>query len=132
MCCCWVFVVDDDGGGGLENHYTLKSCFCHLHIMSVSNIYSNSKRNALTILPRRLRLVPDSLLSVGFGPGLSPRGAFVIAPSIDCHFQLIPTFLSYIFRPSIHIRLNTRLVSIAEICHCTVLDAPRLRGSAFH
>ena len=36
-----------------------------------------------------------------------PRGAFVITPSIACHFQSIPVFLSYTDKPSIHIRLNT-------------------------
>jgi hypothetical protein len=36
-----------------------------------------------------------------------PRGAFVITPSIACHFQSIPVFLSYTDKLSIHIRLNT-------------------------
>ena len=100
-------------------HYTLKCCSCHLHIMSISAIYSNSNRNALSIY-KKATFVPDLLLmSVGFGPVLfSPSGAFVIAPSIDCHFQLIPNFLSYNFKPSIPTFVWIyHLFSIPEIYH---------------
>jgi hypothetical protein len=43
-----------------------------------------------------LRLVPDLLLSVGFGPVLfPPRGALVMTPFIGCHFQSNVVFSSY-------------------------------------
>src|SRR5712691_3061526 len=82
---------------------------------------------------RILRFVPDLALSVGFGPVLfSPRGAFVITPSIACHFQSIPVFLSYIANPSIHICLKTPAFLHSWNLSCTVLEAPRLLGRAFH
>src|SRR5215831_326552 len=61
-----------------------------------------------------------------------PRGAFVITPSIACHFQSIPVFLSYTDRPSIHMRLNTPADLHSWNLSCTVLEAPRLLGRAFH
>ena len=62
-----------------------------------------------------------------------PRGAFVITPSIACHFQSIPVFLLYIANPSIHICLKTPafLHSWNLSCHLC-LEASRLLGRAFH
>ena len=51
-----------------------------------------------------------------------PRGAFVITPSIACHFQSILLVLSQTDNPSIHIRLNTPAFLHSWNLSCTVLE----------
>src|SRR5208283_3524548 len=81
----------------------------------------------------RLRLTPDFARSVGFLPVFSPpNGALVIAPSIHCHVQSSSFFSSICSSPAFHIFLKTLAPTHCWNRRCTVLPAPRLRGSAFH
>ena len=82
---------------------------------------------------RILRFVPDLALSVGFGPVLfSPKRRFCNHSIHSLPFPIDPSFLSYMVNPSIHIRLKTPTFIHSWNLSCTVLEAPRLLGRAFH
>ena len=81
----------------------------------------------------RLRFVPD--FPYRWDSGLCffpPSGAFVIAPSIACHSQFKPFFVSYSINPASHRRWKTPASRHSWNRSWMVLDAPRLLGSAFH
>src|SRR5450756_422705 len=81
----------------------------------------------------KLLFVPFLPLSVGFAPVPSPpKGAFVISPSIDCHSQSIPFFISYSIKPAFHIASNNPAFLHSWNLSCTVLGAPNDLGNAFH
>ena len=105
---------------------------CHMHCyVPLINILWQQKVIKATSITQWIRatsiLRTYLLLSVGFGPVLfPPRGAFVITPSIACHFQSILLLSLYTDNPSIHIRLNNPCFLHPWNLSCTVLDAPRL------
>src|SRR5215831_1264724 len=126
--CCFALVV----GSGLST-----TILCNVVLV----IFISCLLAASTVIPRGtplpsttiLRLVPHLALSVGFAPvPFSPKRCLCNTPSIACHFQSIPVFLSYTDKPSIHIRLNTPADLHSWNLSCTVLEAPRLLGRAFH
>jgi len=80
----------------------------------------------------KLLFVPLLPRSVGLRPVPSPpKGAFVMAPSIDCHFQSIPFLFSCSINPSSHIFSNTPASRHSSIMHCTGCTLQDL-GRAFH
>src|SRR5215469_9064795 len=120
--CCFALIV----GSGL-----LTIILCNVVLV----IFISCLLAASTVIPRGYAKRRLYHLPPYFGMHLyifPPRGAFVITASIACHFQSIPVFLSYTDKPSIHIRLNTPADLHSWNLSCTVLEAPRLLGRAFH
>src|SRR5215472_16112182 len=100
--------------------------------MSIGSIDGYTKRYAFTIYYHTSLSTTFSSVCGICTCTFFPRDAFVITPSITCHFHSIPVFLSFTDKPSIHIRLNTPADLHSWNLSCTVLEAPRLLGRAFH
>src|SRR6202043_2645291 len=71
--------------------------------------------------------------SVGLGPvAAPPKGALVIAPSMDCHSHSMPTRSSYAVSPASHSRRKNPAASHSRNRLYTVVELPISRGRAFH
>src|SRR3989338_4194159 len=89
----WLWTLDE---------HTFKRLLHKFTIMSVGSCNGDTQRYAICIR-QEASLRPFFALSVGLAPVASPpSGDFVIAPSIDCHFHLMPFEASYSSNPCFH------------------------------
>src|SRR5215469_14961379 len=119
--CCFALVV----GSGL-----LTTILCNVILV----IFISCLFAASTVIPRGTPTIYDhTSLSTRFSSvcGICtctffpPRGAFVITPSIACHFQSIPVLLSYTdkLEPGIKTRSNSKVKSTN--CHARNMSVIR-------
>ena len=95
---CWLWTLDE---------HTFKCLLHKFAIVSISSSNGDTERYAICVC-QETSLRPFFALSVGLAPVSSPpSGDFVIAPSIDCHFHLMPFEASYSSNPCFHICSKT-------------------------
>lgn len=114
------------------HHHRLQRGLTQLHITAIGAIHGDRQGNAASLGQQAARDAAFPAVGrIGTGP-FSPKGALVIAPSIACPSQAMPTCASETSNPARQSRSNTPARAHARKRSETVLDAPTLRGSAFH